>query len=473
MRLVEPLLWRARGDALRARFGERVQKLVVDAGFTCPNLDGKKARGGCTYCNNASFSPAVRSRGKLGIREQLERERARAARRSRARRYLAYFQPFTNTYAPASALERIYGEALAFPGVVGLAIGTRPDCVPDDVLDLLESYVRRGTYVCLELGLQTANDETQRRTNRAHGLAEFRDAVRRAAGRGIEIGAHVILGLPGEGRADARRTAEAIAPLPVDVVKVHHFYVCEGTRAAEEYRAGAFAPPELPEYVTLLADFLERLPDRVAIERLCADCRPELLIAPKFSGGVTEVARRLREELMRRGTRQGTLAAAALSVATAAAGVLGGCSGDPEPRDGAAPAGAVAAPGGGGAPPPPGGGAGGEPTGAPGASAATAPGHAGAAGQPASKPPPAPDYWVSRFGGYMSPEFRAEYLSIPDEKERFRKYGEKLLEFQKREQLLEQYRDRLSRTEVERYRALPDYEASLKFIQDRFPDGPR
>jgi radical SAM protein (TIGR01212 family) len=319
-------LWNARGDVLRARFGEKVQKLAVDAGFTCPNLDGTKGRGGCTYCNNASFSPVAGLRRKLTIGEQLARGRDHYARRGRAaRKFLAYFQPYTNTYAPAAALAAVYEEALAFPGVVGLAIGTRPDCVPQDVLLLLESYARRGIYVYLELGLETANDETQRRTNRCHTLADFEDAVRRAdavrrrggtAGeeasprgspRGFEIGAHVILGLPGEGREDARRTAEALAPLPLDAVKLHHCYVCEGTALAADWRAGRFSPPGLAAYVEMAADFLERLPARVAIERICAACKPALLLAPEFRGGVTEVARRLEEEFGRRGTRQGAL----------------------------------------------------------------------------------------------------------------------------------------------------------------------
>lgn len=303
-------LWTSRGDALRARFGERVQKLAVDAGFTCPNIDGTKARGGCAYCNNASFSPVAGLRGRLSITEQLARGRDFALRRRPCRKFLAYFQPFTNTYAPLEVLARAYEEALSFPGVVGLAIGTRPDCVPDTVLDLLESYVRRGAHVCLELGLQTANDETQRRMNRAHGLAEFLDAVRRAAGRGIEICCHVILGLPGEGREDARRTARAIAPLPIDAVKMHHFYVSEGTRLAEEFRAGKVVPPEMDAYIEMAADFLERLPERIAIERICAECRPALLLAPKFPGGVTEAARRLKAEFLRRGTRQGALVCA-------------------------------------------------------------------------------------------------------------------------------------------------------------------
>jgi radical SAM protein (TIGR01212 family) len=178
---VEPL-WRARGDVLRERFGERVQKLAVDAGFTCPNLDGNKGRGGCTYCNNASFSPAAGLRKRFGIADQLARQAARYAEKSRtpARLFLAYFQPFTNTYAPLERLRAAYDEALRFEGVVGLAIGTRPDCVPDDILDLLESYARRGLHVALELGLQTADDERQRRTNRCHVLADFVDAARRA-----------------------------------------------------------------------------------------------------------------------------------------------------------------------------------------------------------------------------------------------------------------------------------------------------
>ena len=449
------LPWRSRGDVLRSRFGERVQKLSIDAGFTCPNLDGTKARGGCTYCNNASFSAAVGLRRKFTISEQLERARAFYAARSSARKYLAYFQPYTNTYAPLETLRAVYDEALAFPGVVGLAIGTRPDCVPDPVLDLLESYARGGVYIYLELGLQTANDETQRRTNRAHGLADFEDAVARAAGRGLELCAHVILGLPGEGPADARRTAEALAPLPVDAVKIHHFYVCEGTPLADEWRAGRVAPPELPVYIELLADFLERIPERIAIERICADCRPALLIAPNFRGGVTEVGRRLKEEMMRRGTRQGSfvtgaaLAAALGGLALALAGCPSPEPAKPQPMVATQPTATTATAG---------------------AASSSASGGTTAAssGAPGAKTPPPPDFWVNRFGGYMTPSFRQEYLDTPED-ERFHKYGDKLLEFQRREKLLDPYRARLSPTEIEQYRALPDYDSSQKFIDDRFP----
>ena len=189
------------GQSLLRRYGERVHKLAINARFTCPNRDGTKGRGGCTFCNNVSFSPHARA--PEAIASQIDAGRAVLARRTGARRFLAYFQAYTNTYADIGYLKSLYDEALAQPGVIGLSIGTRPDCVPPAVLDLLAEYRERGLEVWLELGLQSSFDATLERVNRGHGYAEYCDALHAARARGIPVCTHLILGLPGEGVAHA------------------------------------------------------------------------------------------------------------------------------------------------------------------------------------------------------------------------------------------------------------------------------
>ncbi len=303
-----PELWRTYSSALRERLGlapgTKVFKVSVDAGFTCPNIDGRKGVGGCTYCNNASFSPAARLAPRPSVAEQVRVGKEALARRYGAEKVLAYFQAYSSTDAPVARLRALYDEALAaHPDVIGLDVGTRPDCVPDEVLDLLRSYAReRGVFVALELGLETASDETHRRTNRGHSVADFVDAVARARARAPELwlSAHAIFGLPGEGREEALATARLLGSLPLDSVKLHHFYLCEGTELAVDWRRGRLGP-RLPfetaeEYARVAADALELRPRRIAIERVAADCFPPLLIAPAFTGReATEATRRVLE----------------------------------------------------------------------------------------------------------------------------------------------------------------------------------
>src|SRR5947209_14360304 len=208
---------------LRQRFGCKVYRVTVDAGFTCPNVDGSVAVGGCVFCDNRSFSPNRRL-PRTTIAEQLHRGMAVLNKLFRVEKFVAYFQAATNTYAPVEKLRRLYDEALAHPQVVGLAVGTRPDAVPDEVLDLLEEYARRH-YVCLELGLQTRHDRSLDWMNRGHHFDAFVDAVRRCQGRGFDLVTHVILGLPGEDRADMLATADAVAALPLDGIKIHNLHV--------------------------------------------------------------------------------------------------------------------------------------------------------------------------------------------------------------------------------------------------------
>jgi radical SAM protein (TIGR01212 family) len=293
---------------LRERFGTKVYRVTIDAGFTCPNVDGTVARGGCVYCDNRSFSPNRRL-PRATVREQVRRGVAILQERYRADRFLAYFQAATNTYAPAGKLRRLYDEALDHPQIVGLAVGTRPDCVPDDVLDLLEGYARE-RYVCLELGLQSMHDRSLDWMNRGHHYDAFVDAVRRCQGRNLDLCAHVILGLPGESRADMLATADALAGLPVSAVKIHNLHVVRDTPLEAMYRAGAVTMLGRDEYVGLVCDFLERLPASMVIHRLSGDAPPDYLVAPLWCLDKPGLLHAIHAELERRDSRQGRLCTA-------------------------------------------------------------------------------------------------------------------------------------------------------------------
>lgn len=288
---------------LRQLFGRTVYRVTVDAGFTCPNVDGTLAVGGCAYCDNRSFSPN-RRQARAPLREQLRRGIAYLQRRYPVDRYLAYFQAATNTYAPVEKLRRLYDEALDHPQVVGLIVGTRPDCVSNEVLALLEEYAR-GRYVGLELGLQSIHDRSLEWMNRGHGAAAFLDAVERCQGRGLDLCAHVILGLPGESHADMMATADALAALPVDGVKIHNLHVVKDTALERQYRAGAAAVLTRDEYVALVCDFLERLRPEMVVHRLSGDAPPDYLVAPQWCLDKQGLLRAIEAELDRRDSRQG------------------------------------------------------------------------------------------------------------------------------------------------------------------------
>src|SRR5262245_38635925 len=221
---------------LRERFGTRVYRVTIDGGFTCPNVDGSVAVGGCVYCDNRSFSPNRRL-PRTTVKAQVERGVSILSERYGADRFIAYFQAATNTYAPVDKLRRLYDEALAHPQIVGLAIGTRPDCVPDDVLDLLAGYAR-DRYVCLELGLQSIHDRSLDWMNRGHHADAFVDAVHRCQGRNLDVCAHIILGLPDESHEDMLATARALAALPIQGIKIHNLHVVRDTPLEKWYRAG-------------------------------------------------------------------------------------------------------------------------------------------------------------------------------------------------------------------------------------------
>ena len=268
------------GRYLRERYPERVHKLCVSVGFTCPNMDGSRGRGGCTFCNNASFTPQGFDGGEVASQIAAGREVVR--RRTGARHYIAYFQAYTNTYADVERLRRLYDEALAQPGVIGLSIGTRPDCVPDEVLDLLLAYRDQGHEVWLELGLQSASDATLRRVNRGHGLSEYVDAVTRARKRRLPVCTHLIAGLPGESPEQVRKTVECVVDHGVDGLKLHPLHVVRGTQLAQEWRRGAYTPWSMETYVATAAEMVRAVPAEIVWHRLTATARQPLLLAPQW-----------------------------------------------------------------------------------------------------------------------------------------------------------------------------------------------
>ncbi len=291
---------------LRRRFGQRVQKIALDAGFTCPNRDGRVSKGGCLYCNARGSGTGAWAQG-LNLTAQLRQGMARLKDRYQTDRFIAYFQSFSNTYAPVARLQALYDEVLGFPEVVGLSVGTRPDCLEEGVLELLAGYARE-RLLWLELGLQSAHDRTLAALNRGHDVACFTRGVERAAALGLEVVAHVILGLPGEGPGEMAATADYLARLPLQGVKIHLLYVVRGSGLARLYQEGAYACLSGDDYVSLVVNFVELLPRRLVIHRLTGDPYPQELLGPDWCLDKARVLRRIREEFLRRGSRQGARA---------------------------------------------------------------------------------------------------------------------------------------------------------------------
>ncbi len=290
---------------LRRTFGGKCAKLPLDAGFTCPNIDGRCGRGGCIYCSDrgsGDFAPEAR----LSIAEQIARQKQLFARKWDVSRCIAYFQAHTNTYAPLSVLRERYEEALAQEGIVGLNIATRADCLPSDVVEYLAELAER-TVLTVELGLQTSCDETAARIHRGHSFADFCrgfEALRAASSR-IGICVHLILGLPGEDDATMMRTVRDVAALQPDQVKLHLLHVLRGTVLANQYEAGEYAPLEREHYITLVADALELLPPDTVIGRLTGDGAAEDLLAPLWSRKKTTVINDIDKLLFARNSFQG------------------------------------------------------------------------------------------------------------------------------------------------------------------------
>jgi radical SAM protein (TIGR01212 family) len=288
---------------LKQRFGGRVHKISIDAGFGCPNRHGGRDAHGCLFCDPGG-SGAVGIERNEPIPVQIERAKELMRRKYRAKYFIAYFQPFSNTFAPVEVLRDCYDQAMAVEDVVGLAVGTRPDCLPDETLDLLAEYHQQ-SYFWLELGLQTIHNRTLDFLRRGHDYQCFLDAYQRAKHRGIKICVHLILGLPGESRDDMLATAEEMARLKVDGVKLHLLHVLEGTPLGELYQQGQIEMFEMQEYVELAVDVIERLPPETLIQRLTGDGPRHILLAPLWSMSKWEVLNAIDAELERRGSIQG------------------------------------------------------------------------------------------------------------------------------------------------------------------------
>lgn len=303
--MTERKRYREFGDFLRERFPFKAQKIAINAGFTCPNRDGSKGRGGCTYCNNQTFNPSYCQTDK-SVTDQLAEGVRFFSRKYPEMRYLAYFQAYTSTYGEQERLERLYEEALGYPGVVGLVIGTRPDCVPDRLLDYLARLSER-VLVLVEYGVESTLDRTLRRINRGHDFAEAEEAIRRTAARGIAVGAHLILGLPGESRDEILGHADRLSDLPLTTLKLHQLQLIRHTRMALEFERQPedFHLFTVDEYIDLVIDFIERLDPAIALERFVSQSPKELLIAPDWGLKNYEFTARVNRRLAERDSWQG------------------------------------------------------------------------------------------------------------------------------------------------------------------------
>ncbi|EOC1456147.1 TIGR01212 family radical SAM protein [Cronobacter sakazakii] len=263
------------GGDLTRRYGQKVHKLSLHGGFSCPNRDGTLGRGGCTFCNVASFADETQQH--LSIQQQLAQQ---AARVDRARRYLAYFQAYTSTFAEVNVLRAMYQQAISQADMVGLCVGTRPDCVPESVLDLLAGYREQGYEVWLELGLQSAKDKTLHRINRGHDFACYQETTRRARARGLRVCTHLIVGLPGETRSDALASLERVVETGVDGIKLHPLHIVEGSIMAKAWRAGRLSGIALDDYTVTAGEMIRHTPPDIIYHRISASARRPTLLAP-------------------------------------------------------------------------------------------------------------------------------------------------------------------------------------------------
>ncbi len=291
---------------LKERFGQKIYRICLDAGFSCPNRDGTLGFHGCAYC--ADYG-SWNGRGKReALERQVEREIQRVSQRYGARKYIAYFQAYTNTYAPADRLKGIYDSVLeARDDIVGLAIGTRPDCIDEEKLRMIAAYKKRGIEVWIEYGLQSANDETLKKIGRGHSVSDFQRAVLMTVAYDILVTAHVIIGLPGESRSDSIITSKFLAGLPIHGIKIHNLNIVSGTRMEEWYNEGLVKPLGLDEYADLVVDFLERTRPDVVVERLAAETPGAFLVAPEWSTDKQAVMKRIIERFEQRASFQGRL----------------------------------------------------------------------------------------------------------------------------------------------------------------------
>ncbi len=291
------------GTWIRTKFPYRIQKLAVDAGFSCPNRDGTKGRGGCIFCDNRTFNPAYCA-PKQGVAQQIEAGKRFFARKYPDMKYLAYFQAFTNTYAPLDHLKRLYEEALTTDGVVGLVIGTRPDCVSPELLDYLATLARQ-TFLVVEYGIESTNNQTLRLINRGHDFECSRRAIEETAARDIMVGGHVIIGLPGENANESLRQADCISALPLTMLKIHQMQVVRNTALERMFAKQPFHIYTVEEYIELVTEYVQRLRWSLVLERFTSQSPKEMLVAPQWGLKNHEFADRLNNHMRAVGARQG------------------------------------------------------------------------------------------------------------------------------------------------------------------------
>ena len=294
------------GTWLRRHFPFKVQKLSIDAGFTCPNRDGRIGVGGCIYCNNQSFNPTYCNPAR-SVREQLEEGKRFFSRKYPEMKYMAYFQAFTNTYSDLETLRKLYEEALDVEDVVGIIIGTRPDCIDTTLLDYLQD-LNTHTMVTIEYGIETTNDNTLRLINRGHNFDCTRRAVEMTAKRGITVGGHIILGLPGETAEESISQAATISALPIDILKIHQMQIIRGTKLAKLYEANPFHLYSPEEYIEVIVSYLEHLRDDIVVERFASQSPKGMLIAPQWGLKNYELTNLIVNKMRREGRSQGSLA---------------------------------------------------------------------------------------------------------------------------------------------------------------------
>ena len=290
---------------LKSIFGEPVYKISVDAGFTCPNRDGTKGKGGCLYCSGEGSGAAYINK-ELSITKQLKNSIQQIKKKRKAQKFIAYFQPFSNTYAHVSHLRKLYDEALSINEIVGLSIGTRADIVDNDVLDLIEEYNEK-TYLWIEYGLQSIHNKTLELINRCHSYKEFEDIYYKTKERNCRVCLHIIIGLPGESKAEILETANKIGELKPDGIKIHSLYISKNSPIAEDYIRGDISLFEADEYISITADFIERIPPNTIVQRLMGEEKKDKLIAPQWILEKSTIINKINGELEKRGTYQGYL----------------------------------------------------------------------------------------------------------------------------------------------------------------------
>jgi uncharacterized protein len=297
------VLYNDYGSWIRKKFNFRVQKISVNAGFSCPNRDGRISLGGCIYCNNKTFNPAYCDNTK-SVTEQLSEGKIFFSRKYPEMKYIAYFQAFTNTYSTVDELKAVYEEALECDDVVGIAIGTRPDCISGPLLNYLEA-LNRQTFVTIEYGIESTNDDTLKKINRGHNFECAKRAVTETAGRGITTCGHIILGLPGENAIESLRQAPLISSLPLDILKMHQLQIIKGTKLANDYAQTPFHLYTVDEYISLIAEYIQYLRKDLVLERFISQSPKDLLVAPYWGIKNYEFTNLLNNKLNSEGIYQG------------------------------------------------------------------------------------------------------------------------------------------------------------------------